>query len=86
MKPYCLKCKEDTEDINLRVSNTSNSKRMLLSKCAKCGSKKPRFIKKQEIKGILSNLDIRTPSSKVPLLGDILYQTLRLSASLKSKK
>ena len=73
MKPYCLKCKEDTEDINLRVSNTSNSKRMLLSKCAKCGSKKRRFIKKQEAKGILSNLDVRTPLSKVPLLGDILY-------------
>ena len=86
MKPYCLKCKEDAEEINLRVSNTSSSKRMLLSKCAKCGSEKPRFIEKQEAKGILSNLDIRTPLSKVPLLGDILYQMLHLSASLKSKK
>ena len=46
---------------------------MLLSKCAKCGSKKSRNIKNQEAKGILSNLGIITPLSKVPLLGDILF-------------
>ena len=39
MKSYCLKCKKDTENINPRVLNTSNGKRVLLSKCAKCGSK-----------------------------------------------
>ena len=44
MKSYCLKCIKDTENINLRVSNTRNGKTMLLSKCAKCGSKKSRFI------------------------------------------
>ena len=46
---------------------------MLLSKCAKCGSKNSRFIKNQKAKGLLSNLGIRTPLSKVPLLGDILF-------------
>ena len=46
---------------------------MVLSKCAICGSKKSRFIKNQEAKGLLSNLGIRTPLSKVPLLGDILF-------------
>ena len=46
---------------------------MLLSKCVKCGSKKSRFIKNQEAKGLLINLDIRTLLSKVPLLGDILF-------------
>ena len=64
---------KNTESINPRVSNTSNSKRMLLSKCANCGSKKSRSIKNQEAKGILSNLDIRTPLSKVPLLDYILF-------------
>ena len=44
-----------------------------LSKCAICGSKKSRFIKNKEAKGLLSNLGIRTPLSKVPLLGDILF-------------
>ena len=73
MKSYCLKCKKDTEDINPRASNTSNGKKMLLSKCAKCGSKKWRFIKNQEAKGLLINLGIRTPLSKVPLLRNILF-------------
>ena len=39
MKSYCLKCKKDTENINPRVSNTSNGKTTLLSKCATCGCK-----------------------------------------------
>ena len=73
MKSYCLKCKKDTENINPRVWNTSNSKIILMSKCAKCGSKKSRFIKNYEAKGLLSNLGIRTSLSKIPLLGDILF-------------
>ena len=56
-----------------RVSNTSNGKTMILSKCAIYGNKKSRYIKNQEAKGILSNLDLRTPISKAPLLGDILF-------------
>ena len=50
MKSYCFKCKKDAENINARVSNTSDSKTMFLSKCEKCGSKKSRFIKNQEAK------------------------------------
>ena len=73
MKSCCLKCRKDTENINLKVSSTSNGKAMILSKCAICGSKKSRFIKNQEAKGLLSNLGIRTPLSKVPVLGDILF-------------
>ena len=73
MKSYCLKCKKVTENINPRVSNTSNGKTMLLSKCAKCGSMKSSFIKNQEVKGLLSNLSIRAPLSKAPLLRDILF-------------
>ena len=46
---------------------------MILLKCAECGSKTSRFIKKQEAKDLLSNLGIRTPLSKVPILGDILF-------------
>ena len=46
---------------------------MILSKCAVCGGKKTRFIKNQEAKGLLSNLGLRTPLSKVPILGDILF-------------
>ena len=34
---------------------------MMLSKYAICGSKKSKFIKDQQAKGLLSNLAIRTP-------------------------
>ena len=44
---------------------------MILSKCAICGSKKSKFIKKQEANGLLNNLGIRKPLSKIPILGDI---------------
>ena len=60
MKSYCLKCRIDIENINPRVSNTSNGITMFLSKCLKRGSKKSRFIKNQEAKVLLSNLDLRT--------------------------
>ena len=73
MKSHCLKCRKNIENINPRVSKTSNSKTMMLSKCAICGSKRSRFIKNQESKGLVSNLGVRTPLSKVPILGDILF-------------
>ena len=65
MKSYCLKCRKDTENINPGVSKTSNGRTIVLSKCATCGSKKSRFIKKQEAKGLLNNVGLRTPLSKV---------------------
>ena len=73
MKSYCLKFRKDTENINQRVPKTSNGRTIVLSKCAICNSKKSRFIKNQEAKGLLSNLDVKTPLSKVPILGDILF-------------
>ena len=73
MGSYCLKCRKDTENIISRVSNTSNSRTMILSKCAICGSKKSRFINNQEAKELLSNLGVRTPLSKVPISGDTLF-------------
>ena len=72
MPPYCLKCKKNTENINSRVSKTNNGNIVLLSKCAICGSKKSRFIKKQEASRILSSLGLKTPLNKIPLLGDVL--------------
>ena len=73
MESYYLKCKKNTENIDPEVSSTSNGRVMILSKCAICGSKKSRFIKNQEAKGLLSNLGIKTPLSKVPILSDILF-------------
>ena len=73
MLSYCLKCKKNTASIDPKVSATSNGKTMILSNCAICGSKKSKFIEKQEAKGLLSNLGIRTSLSKTPLLGDVLF-------------
>ena len=73
MKSYCLKCRKDSENINPKVSKTSNNRIMVFSKCAIRGSKKSGFIKNQEAKRLLSNLGIKTSLSKVPLLGDILF-------------
>ena len=73
MSSYCLKCKKNKESINPRVPKTNNGKTMILSKYAICGSKKSKFIKEQEASGILSNLGLRTPLNKIPLLGDILF-------------
>ena len=73
MESYCLKCKKNAENIDPKVSSTGNGRVMILSKCAICGSKKSRFIKHQEAKGLLSKLRIQTPLSKIPILGDILF-------------
>ena len=73
MEWYCLKCKKDTENIDPEVSSVSNGRVMILSKCAICGCKKSRFIKHQETKGLLSKLGIKTPLSKIPILGNNLF-------------
>ena len=72
-KSYCLKFKKFAKNIDPQVSSTSNDKVMILSKCAICNSKKYKFINKQEAKGLLSKLGIKTPLSKVPILGNILF-------------
>ena len=70
MLSYCLKC---TEDIKWNVSKTNNGKIILLSKCAICSSKKSRFMKEQEAKGILRSLGLKAPLNKIPILGNILF-------------
>ena len=65
--------KNNKKNKQTRISKISNGKTMLLSKCAVCGSKKSRFIKKQEAKGMLSNLGLKTLLNKIPLVGDILF-------------
>ena len=70
MSSCCLKSAENTKNIILQVSKAINGGTIILSKCAVCGDKKSKFIKKQEPKGLLNILGIR---SKVPILRDILF-------------
>ena len=73
MLSYCFKCRRNTKSINPKVSKTANGKAINLSTCAICCSKKLKFIKQQEAKGLLSDLGLRTLLNKIPVLGDILF-------------
>ena len=68
MLSYCLVCRKNTENKDSRIVKTKNNRLILSSKCVICNNKKLKFIKEQEAKGLLSNLGIRTPLSKTPLL------------------
>ena len=52
---------------------TKNGRIMLSSKCATCNSKKLKFFKEQEASGLLSSLGTKTPLSKIPLVGPLLF-------------
>ena len=73
MLTYCLICKKDAENKNAKMMKTKNGRLVLSSNCVICSNKKSRFVKEQEASGILSNVGIRTPLSKIPVLGDIFF-------------
>ena len=69
---YCLVCRDYTKNNNPKIVRNRQNRLVIQSNCANCGSKKSRLIKEQQAMGILSNLGIKTPLSKVPLL-NILF-------------
>ena len=68
MSTYCVKYKKDTEYIDTKTFRTKNNRLFMVSKCPVRRIKKSRFVKEQEAKGLLGNLGIRTPLTKIPLL------------------
>ena len=68
MKTFSVKCRKDTENIDPKMVRTKNNRLIMQSKCPVSRIKKSRFVKEQEAKGLLSNLGIKTPLSKIPLL------------------
>ena len=56
MLPYCLKHRKNTKSRNPKSVKTKNRRIILLSKCSVCNSKKSKFLKEQEARGLLSNL------------------------------
>ena len=56
---YYLKCRKNTESKNAKVFKTKNETIMLLSKCAVFISRKSKFIKEQEARGVLNSLGIK---------------------------
>ena len=68
MNTYCVKCRKDSENIDPKMVRTKNNRLVMQPKCPVCRIKKSRFVKEQEANGLLSNLGIKTPLSKIPLL------------------
>ena len=73
MKTYCVKCRKNTKNLNSKILKTKIGRLIMQSKCTECGFKKSRFVKKQEAKGLLSSLGLKTRLSKTPLFGDIFF-------------
>ena len=67
-----MKCRKNTKNLNSKIFKTKNGRLIMQSKCADCGIKKPRFVKTQAAKGLLSNFGIKTSLSKILLL-NILF-------------
>ena len=72
MKTYCFKCRKNTNNINSKTFKTKNNKLLMHLTCSDCKNKKSRFVKEQDTEGLLSNLGINAPFSKIPLL-NILF-------------
>ena len=54
MNTYCLLCKKDTINIDLKVIKTKNNRKMMLSRCSICNSKKSTFVSQRS--GIFDSL------------------------------
>ena len=64
----CLKCKKDIKNLDSKIFRTKNDRLLMKSKGTACKNKKSRFVKKREAEGLLSDVGINTPFSKIPLL------------------
>ena len=73
---YCLACRKFTKNINPKIVRNRKNRSMIQSNCVICDSKKSRFIREEQAMGILSNLGIKTPLSKVPLLNIFVLKLL----------
>ena len=73
MLSYCLKCIKNIESKNPKVGKTKNGSITLLSKCEECDGNKSKFIKELEPSRLLSTLVMKTPLSKILLVGPLLF-------------
>ena len=78
MLTNCVKCRNITENLNTKIFKVKDSKLLIQSKCAEYGIKKSRFVKELEAKGLLSNLGIKTPLSKIPLL-NVFFECIKMN-------
>ena len=72
MQTYCVSCRKNTGNKDVKVIRTKNARLQMKSHCSVCGNKKSTFVKEQKARGLLSSLGIRTSLSKIPGL-NILF-------------
>ena len=65
---YCLASRKYTKSINAKIVRNRQNRSMIQSNCSVSDSKKSRFIKEHQAMGLLSNLGIKNPLNKAPLL------------------
>ena len=54
MNAYCVKCRKHTENIDPKMFRTKINRLIMQSKCSDCETKKSRFVKEQEAKGLVT--------------------------------
>ena len=60
---YCLSCKIDTRNIDLKVIKVKNKKRVIISRCSICNNKKSTLISQGS--GLLDSLGLNTPQNRM---------------------
>ena len=70
--PYCLKCKKVLRALIQKFLQLVLVEQSYYQNVSYVVVKNENLLKKKEAKGLLSNLGIRTPLSKIPLLGDCI--------------
>ena len=68
MLAYCVKRRKNTENLKLNIFKKNSNILIMQSECPVCGIKNSRFVKEQEEEDLWSNIGIKTPLSKIPLL------------------
>ena len=71
--------KKKTENKKQQVVKTKNGRIMTLTKCAVRDRKELKLIKKQETSGLLRSLGRKTPLSKTPLVGPLLFKEYKIN-------
>ena len=68
-----MKCRKNADNKSPKDIRTKQGRIVILSYCEECDSKKSKFIKEKEARGILSSLGIKTALSEIPLVGHLLF-------------
>ena len=60
---YCLSCKKNTKNIDIKVVKTKNNKQVIISRCSICNNKKSTFISQGS--GLLDSLGLNAPQNRM---------------------